>query len=199
MDRLQVKLGATTMLISGVWSRAHMLSTYSTARSQRKYSSVRQSFRAGSGDNGEVISTDLAWRRDTRNGPSVQPPRPYIPRSGRPVTGGPLRKSVRSSHVPRTAARFDPGLTPEKQEPRPGTLFGGRAAAHCLQAAIHRSCEPRARSVAAFPAQNGFCIHLVAPLQGSFGRHFAVLPTVSRLSVCSRNRFLRALGAFVNT
>jgi len=52
--------------------------------------------------------------------------------------------------VPRTAARFGPGLTPETQEPRPGPLFGGRAAAHRLQAAIRGSCEPGARSVAAF-------------------------------------------------
>jgi hypothetical protein len=37
--------------------------------------------------------------------------------------------------------------------------------------------------------QNGFCTRPVAPLQGSFGHRFAASPTVSRLHICSQNRF----------
>ena len=37
--------------------------------------------------------------------------------------------------------------------------------------------------------QNGFCTRPVVPLQGSFGRHFATSPTVSRRSIRSPNRF----------
>jgi len=47
MDRLQVKLGATTMLISGVWSRAHMLPTYSTTRTESLGLLVRKAAASG--------------------------------------------------------------------------------------------------------------------------------------------------------
>jgi len=48
------------------------------------------------------------------------------------------------------------------------------------------SCSPET-GMLIFPRKRGTFPE--APRQGSFGRHFAALPTVSRLSICSQNRF----------
>jgi hypothetical protein len=48
------------------------------------------------------------------------------------------------------------------------------------------SCSPET-GMLIFPRKRGTFPE--ASRQGSFGRHFAALPTVSRLSICSQNRF----------
>ena len=81
------------------------------------------------------------------------------------------RKRIFTNRFPRSHRislnRFTFQLLVRNVSSPSGKLFGGRSAA-CDFVDL---------------AQNGFCIRLVAPLQGSFEHHFATSPTVSRLRI----------------